>query len=182
MFTLYEQSGLGLVVRATTKFDPRRMAAREAYWYKIYFDYVVNEMADNYRAAGFAGISGTAPGMIPTHKIPVLRNVIGTIGKIPVVGKLICGIFGGCKKPKIPWGKINAEAAAVARPIAKETAMEEENARIQEENVRIATERQTAVEKKSQEGAAFKLPEGVTSISRGALVMKLKGGPTEKRK
>jgi hypothetical protein len=161
------------------------MAAREAYWYKIYFDYVANEMADMYRAAGFDGIGdmdGYAPGMIPTHKIPVLRNVIGAIGKIPVVGQLICGIFGGCKKPRIPWDKINAEAAAVARPIAKETAIDEENARIQEENIRIATERQTAVEKKSQEGAIFKLPEGITSISRGALVMAVKGSPVEKRR
>jgi hypothetical protein len=116
--------------------------------------------------------------MLQTGKIPILANVFNIISKVPMVGKMFCGVFGGCKKPRIPWGKIYA----TVEPYARQYAKEEEEARIEEESHNIQVQRQVAVEKRSAEAAVFKLPEGVTSISRGALVLGVKGSPVEVRK
>lgn len=90
----------------------------------------------------------------------------------------IFDMFSKSKAPKIPWNEIYAEA----RPLAQQYARQEEENRIAEEGLRIQQERYTEIQKVSRAATEYKLPEGVTSISRGALVIMPKGGPVERRK
>lgn len=176
---MVDDNGLGLTVEQSTKFDPRRMEARYQYWRRLLAD----ELANQYREAGYVGgLSGLVaskytPGMLQTGKIPILADILGVVAKVPIVGKMFCGIFGGCKKPKVPWGKIYAQV----EPIARQYAREEEESRIAEEKYTTETVRQTTGEQRSREAAVFKMPEGTLGIRRGAIQMVLKGGSVEKR-
>lgn len=49
-------SGLGIVVKQSTRFDPRRMAARYEYYYNLFYNKVVELLAQQYRDAGFEGL------------------------------------------------------------------------------------------------------------------------------
>lgn len=84
-------------------------------------------------------------------------------------------VFKKKKKMAIPWNTVYGQALS----FAKEQTVQEESNRIIEEMQRTQQLRVQAVEKMSQEGAVFKLPEYVTGIKRGALVMALKGQPVE---
>lgn len=176
MFTEALQ-GLGLTVTQTTKFDPTRMNTRFLYWRNV----LAQEVAQQYRDAGFLDGLGAAqftPGMLKVGSLPVLGNILNLVSKVPIIGGMFCGIFGGCSKPHIPWGEIYA----MVDPIARDYAKQEEEYRIAEESQNIQQQHTTAIEKQSSEAAMFKLPEGVTSISRGALVMAPVGAPVEVRK
>jgi len=83
------------------------------------------------------------------------------------------------KKPRmgIPWDDIYTKAL----PFAQESVVTEESNKIIEEAQQTQQLRTETMEKRSQEAVLFKLPEGITAIRRGALVMALKGGPVEKR-
>ena len=83
----------------------------------------------------------------------------------------VVGMFGKKeKKPyPIPWEEIYSQAL----PYAKAQTNKEELDRIEAEKVEIKHEVEAAVTKQSETAAMFKLPEGVTSITGGALVMNL---------
>jgi hypothetical protein len=169
--------GLGITVVQTTKFDPTRVNARYLYWRNV----LAQEVAQKYRDAGFLDGLGAAkftPGMLQAGKIPILGNILNIASKIPIIGGMFCGIFGGCDIPHIPWGEIYA----MVEPYARDYAKQEEEARIAEEQRGIQVQHTTAIEKQSAQAATFKLPEGVTSITRGALVMGTKSAPVEVRK
>jgi hypothetical protein len=140
MFT-EELQGLGVTVTVTPSKSPAEMAAREQYWFNVYLKEIVNGMAQQYRDAGFAGLSG------------------------------IFSMFGKKKKPEIPWGEIYAQATPVARQYAHDMTVNEEQNRQQAEVQQVAQIRQETGERRSVEASTFKMPEGVTSISRGALVI-----------
>lgn len=144
-----DDCGLGLTITVTPKFDPVRMAAREAYW----FQQIVDDLASQYRQAGYVG---------------------GLAG-------LGFSFFGFGKKPSapsIPWGEIYA----TARPLAHQYAIDEENARIAQEPMMIEQQRQTEATSRSVTASSFQLPEGVQSVSKGALVLAPVGSPKETRK
>lgn len=153
--TRHRRNALGQVLTVTTRFDPTWMAAREKYYYDIVFKQIVDDLAQQYREAGFVGgLSGL--------------GFFGFFGKKP-------------KAPPIPWGEIYKTAEPLARQYAKQYALQEEQLRIQEEGERIKQEKIGIVEKRSVEASSFKLPEGVIGVTRGALEMKVRGGPVETR-
>jgi hypothetical protein len=125
----------------------------------------------------------------PSTKTSIKKQVIsyGVMALKAVAGYLIPGVgwalalhslfsmFGPkSKKPYLmPWDEIYSAAL----PHAEAEVNKEELARIEAEGVRIEQEVQTEITKTSKVAAAFKLPEGVTSISRGALVIEPVGQP-----
>lgn len=143
-----------------------------------------NEMSTRIRSAIANWSSGVAmpkgPTAFKTYGKMAMMAVISYA--LPWVGlsMMVFSMFGKKKKPRMamPWNSIYAQALSPAQ----ETTVNEEISRIMEEGVRIKEERVKAVEKISQEGAVFKLPEGVVGIKRGALVMALKGPSVEVRK
>lgn len=204
-------NGLGLVVRQTTKFDippfdPTYMKNREKYWLDIYTDNIFQELLQSYKDAGYdirsiktptgSGYTGPIREQAGSgYRSAVSRGPVGegrgyTTGRRlggDVLG-FIPGIPMGRKRPIIAIEHIREEAVGIALPYAKKTAYEEEQNRVQEEEQRIQMEkveteqqRQAEITRKSVEATSFKLPEGVVGIRRGALEMKLKGGPVEVR-
>jgi len=159
MFTIQEQQlGLGIVITQMTRFDSQRMAAREKY----YFNSIVDDYAKQYVEAGFEG-----------YRSEFASGLSG----------LGFGFFGFGKKkkqevPQIPYEEI----FAIARPLARQYARQEEENRIVQEEQRIQQERQVETQKVRQRVVEFKLPEGVTSISRGALVISPVGQPVIRKK
>ena len=120
------------------------------------------------------------PTALKTYGMMAVTAVISYA--LPWVGlsMALYSMFGKKKKKKmaIPWNNIYAQAVVPAQ----ETTVNEEVSRIIEEQQQIQQIRVTTIEKRSQEAAVFKLPEGVVGIKRGALVMALKGQPVEVRK
>ena len=120
-----------------------------------------------------------APSAFSTYGKMIGTLVISFVFPWVGLSYVLFGFLKKKKKPKmaIPWHAVYGQAL----PFAKEQTVQEESSRIIEEMQRTSQLRVRAVEKVSQEGALFKLPEYVTGIKRGALVMALKGGPVEKR-
>lgn len=199
--------GLGLVVRTTSRFDPARMKARLYYWLETAANEMANQARDSIRSSGFdpeeggrdeyrnaamaQGIGGMAS-WSSTIEVPKLPSAGATYGKmaaqlavgiaLPWVGvawAISSFVFGKKKKKMpIPWNAIYAAAL----PYAQQETQQEELNRIAEEETRVKQERYTEIQKVSTRAAAFQLPEGVTSITKGgALVIQPKGQPTEKR-
>lgn len=195
--------GLGIVVTQTPKFDPVKMEARRKYWYDLYYNQIVNNLVQQYRDAGFAGLSETPkigrmivdPTSFVTSKLGptgkmlaplispvsmIMDTVTPILAKIPVIGKVFSSVFGG-GKPDIPWDEIAAQARAIAGPAAIKTANEEEEYRIALEMQQQRQDQIRATEQTSREGSTYQLPKGITGIKRGALVMEV-GKPVEVRK
>ena len=90
---------------------------------------------------------------------------------LPWVGLFITVMefaFGKKKKPyPMPWVDLYSQALGPA----KAQTNYEELERLMKEGIRIEQEKQTEITRVSRAGSMFKLPEGVTSISRGALVI-----------
>lgn len=103
---MYSMHHIGLgedntVLTMQSRYDPNRMKAREDY----YFNAIVQDLANQYRANGFVdGVSYGDDGL-----------------------GFLEFLFGGMKRPKIPWNDIYA----TARPLAHQWAMQEEQQRIQ---------------------------------------------------
>jgi len=132
---------------------------------------------------GMADKSWVVRDSSPSTKISIKKQIMsfGIMAVKAVAGYVIPGIgwalalyslVGMFSKPKkkpylMPWDDIYSAAL----PHAKAETNKEELARIEAEGVRIEKEVQTEITKTSEAAAMFKLPEGVTSISRGALVM-----------
>lgn len=201
-------NGLGLVVTVSSRFDPAKMKARFIYW----LDQAANEMGNTARQEIQAGggepgegdknsfrNAAIAQGMIGAASwsssiaMPKAPSGVATYGKMaaqlavgivmPWVGIAwaLSSFLGKKKKPQmpIPWGAIYAAAL----PYAQQMTQAEEQQRIAAEEERIKQERYTEITKVSAKAAAFQLPEGVTSITKGGvLMMQPKGKPVERRK
>ena len=186
--------GLGITVTQTTRFDPIRLAQREAYWLNVYTEQIYQELLNQYMQSGYDVVDGLGQADVQTiiNPLSTVTDRLGPVGmlvnpltaimnfatpilsKIPVIG----GFFGG-KKPRKARRHIRDEARGMAAPYAKQTALEEEQYRIAQEVVSIKGQQQTEVEKRSKEGTLFRMPEGVTAVRRGSLVMALKGPSVE---
>lgn len=210
MFTPQEQtglSGLGLVVTVSSRFDPARMKARLYYWLETAANEMAAQARDGIQSAGFApeeggrdeyrnaamaqGIGGIASwsSQVATPKLPSAGATYGKMAAqlavglaLPWVGAAwaISSFVFGKKKKKmpIPWNAIYAAAL----PYAQQSTKQEELNRIAEEEERIKQERFTEVQKVRGAEVLFKLPEGVTSITKGgALVIQPRSQPVEKR-
>jgi hypothetical protein len=122
---------------------------------------------------------------VPLPKMPSAAETYAKMGiqmavsfALPWVGITwaVTSMFGKSKpKMAVPWNAVYGTAS----PYAQEATIAEESNRIAEEGARIQQEQITATEKSSQVGARFQLPEGVTAIKHGALVMALKGPSVE---
>jgi len=140
-----------------------------------------NEMSGKIRSVVAGWSVGIAipktPSMIKTYGMMGAKLAISFVMPWVGISMLVFSLFGKKEKPKmaIPWNSIYNQALS----FAQETTVNEEAYRIIEEKQRTEQFRVKAVEKISQEGALFKLPEGVTAIRRGALVMALKGPSVE---
>jgi hypothetical protein len=107
--------------------------------------------------------------MMATMYISLLNPFVG-------IGKMVFGMFGKKKKPKMkmPWNTMYAQAL----PYAQEATVQEELQRIASEVQQIAKIKQETGEKRSVEASLFKMPEGILSISKGgALVIAPVGQP-----
>jgi hypothetical protein len=197
--------GLGIVVTMTPKFDPTKIKVRLTH----YIDVAANAMADQARneikSAGMRpdeggreefrqrainlGLSNivswstTVPmpktkSAAATYGMMAAQLVIGIVFPWVGLGLAVSKLFGKKKKMAMPWNAIYAAAV----PYAQQMTQAEELERIAKETREIEVQRTTALETRSAEAAKFKLPEGITSISRGALVMAVKGKPIEVRK
>lgn len=51
--TDYEKEALGIVVAMRPKASAAQLAAREEYWYNQILDQMANDLADQYRQAGY---------------------------------------------------------------------------------------------------------------------------------
>lgn len=205
----YASVGLGLVVKVTTRFDPSRIRARLAYWLDEIVNQLASqarmdmesggaEVIDDERGRIRARKTAIQAGMSNTTWVvgapggPRPPSATATYGKmaaqaavgiaLPWVGIAwaIGSFFGKKKKPKIPmpWDTLYSTAL----PYAKEQTNAEEIARILEEQQRVQKEYVAEVEKVSARGAQFKLPEGVTAITKGgALVIQPRGKPTVRK-
>lgn len=212
MFTRQEQRGmglcgLGLVVTTTTRFDPARIKARLYHWLETAAEEMAAQARDGIRSSGMEpeesgreeyrnramaqGISGMAS-WSSSVAMPKMPSAGATYGKmaaqlavgiaLPWVGVAwaISSFVSGKKKKKmpIPWNAIYAAAL----PYAQQSTKQEELNRIAEEEERIKQERFTEVQKVRGAEVLFKLPEGVTSITKGgALVIQPRSQPIEKR-
>jgi hypothetical protein len=135
----------------------------------------------------FAGIEGIETnGLGADTGQPQMGPIGGILNQIPFFGPMLSSLIGSLfkwSKPGIHISVIKREARGHAKPLAEKSAKEEEEVRVAQEKqihdpevtkVRIA-------EIKSQEAATFTLPGGVIGIKRGALEMKVRGGPVEVR-
>lgn len=174
------ENSLGIVVTVSTRFDPTRMRQREAYW----FAQIVSDLVKQYQDAGYEGSCSTSlSGLSGVSglgiNIPGVSFVVPIVAKIPIIGGFFSSFFGGKpKKPSVPC----ADIYVMARPQAHQIAMDEENARIVQEQTQVEQQHQTVITQQSVTASSFQLPEGITSISKGALVIAPTGGPVEKRK
>jgi len=120
------------------------------------------------------------PTALKTYGMMAVTAVISYA--LPWVGlsMALYGMFAPKEKPKMgmPWNSIYAQAM----PFAQDTTVREEVSRIMEEVQQTQQIRTITMEKRSQEGARFQLPESVIGIKRGALVIALKGPSIEVRK
>lgn len=198
-----EVPGLGIVVTVTTRFDPHRIRERLTYWLDKIANNMANEFRNEVNASGayYPDENGRVKRISRAKAIDmgmknlnwVVRNTeqkssvmseVKTYGMM--VGKLILAyalpwvaiglqiseMFGGKeKKPyPIPWDEIYSAALSPAKAYTNQ----EELMRIEAEKMRIEEEKQTEITKVSKAAAMFKLPEGVTSITKGgALVLNL---------
>ena len=159
----------------------RAVSGRAYYREKAIASIPFNEMSGKIRSvvAGWSAGIGIPKGVstIKTYGVMAAKLAISYVMPWVGISMLLFDMFGGKEKPKmaIPWNSIYSQALS----FAQETTVNEEAYRIIEEKQRTEQFRVKAVEKMSQEGALFKLPEGVTAIRRGALVMALKGPSVE---
>lgn len=213
MFTLQEQglNGLGLVVKVTSEFDPVRMKERYRHWLGVIVNEIAGQAREEIRSGkmkvvendsqrrvfmrraveGMTPIKSTYIG--PTFGTNVFKSPSKTKMYIKSVATLAIGyvlpwvgfalaisqMFGPKKKMALPWNSIFTQAIPYARQIVEQ----EEIARIQEEKARIESERRTEIKRQSEQATQFKMPEGVTRVTKGGVLMiQPKGGPTEVRK
>lgn len=212
MFTLQEQysSGLGLVVAQTTRFDPSRMKERFGHWLNVVVDEMANQAREEI-SKGFKvqenpierkvlfrramrdmtpigssnqGITWTQNTFKTPNEAMKYVKMLGTGALtyvLPWVGAIVAisSMFGGKKKMGMPWGTIFVNAV----PYARQMVEQEEYARIMAEGVRVQEEKKVEIKRQSEQATQFKLPEGVTSITKGGVLMiQPKGGPVEVRK
>lgn len=149
----YYDEGLGLVVTIL----PSQVPVREKYWLKV----IVDDYAQQYRDAGY--VDG-----LPEHD---------------GLGWGFKSFFGGGgggqeEAPKIPWEEIYA----LARPLARQYAEQEEQSRRAEEAERIRQEKLYDIALRSRAAAEFKMPEGMIGARKNVLIHRPKGQPTEVRK
>jgi hypothetical protein len=146
---------------------------------------------DEYRNRAIAqGLSAgvTWSGEVGVPKVPSALSTYGMMaGKLAIgfvmpwvgIGLVVASFFGKKKKKMgMPWNAIYAQAI----PYAVGATKQEELNRIAEEEARIKQEQFTEVQKVRGAEVVFKLPEGVTSITKGgALVIQPRSKPIEKR-
>lgn len=199
--------GLGLVVTQTPRFDPTRMKERFGHWLNIVVDEIAGQAREEigkafkvqenpierqvlYRQAlrSMTPIQSSDQGITwasNTFKTPsqamTYVKMLGTgalVYALPWVGAIVAltSMFGGKKKMGMPWGTIFVNAV----PYARQMTEQEEYARIMAEGVRVQEERKVEIKKQSEQATQFKLPEGVTSVTKGGVIMlQPKGGPVE---
>lgn len=201
MFTQGLQ-GLGLTVTVTTKFDPQRIRERLKYWIESTVDEMAIQARADIRGAGMIPNEGGRAGYLKAALDRGLSNLVNWSTTVPVpkgpnaaktygmmAAKMVIGIvfpwvgigmalssFLGKKKKKrmgIPWNALYGAAL----PYAQTQTKAEELQRIAQEVVEIAEIKKVTGEKRSAEASLFKMPEGITSISRGALVISPVGQP-----
>lgn len=203
--------GLGIVVTQSPRFDPTRMKERFGHWLNVVVDEIAKQAREEisktfkvnedpvgrkvlYRKAirSMTPITSSALGITwasETFKTPSqAMQYIKMIGMgaltwaLPWVGAILTltSLFGKKKKTMaMPWGTIFTNAV----PYARQMTEQEEYARIMAEGIQIEQERRVEVKKQSERATQFKLPEGVTSISKGGVLkVQPKGGPVEVRK
>lgn len=198
-----EVPGLGLTVTVTTRFDPNVIRGRLTHWLDKIAESMAKDFRSQINASGAyypdengrikrisrakaidMGMKNLNWVVRSTQEKPTVMSEVAAYGKMVgmalfsyvlpwvAIGYQLSTMFGGKeKKPyPIPWDEIYSAAL----PPAKAYTNQEELQRIEAEKVRIEQEVQTEVTKTSKAAALFKLPEGVTSFSRGAMVIDLK--------
>lgn len=152
----------------------RGLSAREAYRQQA-----INTGMSNVVSWSSSIPMPKTPSMAKTYGMMAAKMIVGIAFPWVGIGMAVSSLFMKKKKKTmaIPWNAIYAAAV----PYAQDMTKAEELQRIADETHEIEVVRQKVMEQRSAEAAAFKLPEGVTSISRGALVMALKGSPVETR-
>ncbi len=204
-------AGLGLVVRVSSEFDPGRMKERYTHWLNVVVDEIAGQARQGIKegkmkvdenptrrtvlmrqalrnftpikSTSIGGTWGYSKALKSPSQTKMIVKSIGTLAigyVLPWVGiaLAITGMFGPKKKMPMPWETIFTQAVPYARQLTEQ----EEVARIQEEKERIKYERMVEVKRQSEQATQFKLPENVTSVTKGGVVMlKTKGGPVETR-
>lgn len=152
-------------------YDRRKIAKRTAIRRAMAgLDWVVTQQPDT---------GQSIKSMVKQYGMLAARMYIGVMMPLAGIVWTVVDMFSNKKKPiAVPWADIYSSALPYAMAMTNKEELErieeetaKEVARIKEEERQVQETVQKAITSQSAMAASFRLPEGVISVSKGALVM-----------